>query len=237
MMHEFKKTGVAAAVAGALLAVSGGAQAVTPFSQNEVILSAPDDVMLVPHVICDRNAEGGQINTLVGIKTIFPNRPALTRLGDFRAERHTAKPTSGVFTGRLHWRFYNTRSVHIIDGVIDVTDNDFVRFDWCNVASKLSSLNGQPGYLLFHADSLRLNTDRNIWLGVGTTPANNATYLECALAPEGCPKATWESIRAGGAVFDTSALTARGTAGNLGFERRIWLYGSAYLIQGNWESQ
>jgi hypothetical protein len=173
----------------------------------------------------------------VGIKTIFPNRPDLTRLGDFRAERHTAKPTSGAFTGRLHWRFYNTRSVHIIDGVIDVTDNDFVRFDWCNVVSKLPALNNQPGYLLFHADSLRLNTAKNIWLGEGTTPANRATYLTCALAAAGCDAATWRTISSGTDVFDTSVLTARGTAGNLGFERRIWLYGSAYLIQGNWESQ
>jgi hypothetical protein len=188
-------------------------------------------------VICDKNAADGQINTLVGVNTIFPNRPALTRLGDFRAERHTAKPTTGVFVGRLHWRFYDKRSVHVIDGVIDVTDNDFVRFDWCNVVSKLPALNNQPGYLLFHADSLRLNTAKNIWLGEGTTPANNATYLNCALAAAGCDAATWRTISSGTDVFDTSVLTARGTAGNLGFERRIWLYGQAYLIQGNWESQ
>ena len=70
MTNVFKKTGIAAAVAGALMAVSGGvyAQAYRSFTENSIILAAPDDVMLVPYVICDPAATGGHINSLLGFK-------------------------------------------------------------------------------------------------------------------------------------------------------------------------
>jgi hypothetical protein len=68
--------------------------------------------------------------------------------------RNAAKAT-GAGVKRLHWRFYNVNSQHVLDGTMDVTANDFIRFDWCaTVASSgLSALNGQPGYLLFHDDN------------------------------------------------------------------------------------
>lgn len=54
----------------------------------------------------------------------------------------------------MHWYFYNTKSEHLLDGVISVTDNDFVRFDWCNTikddpATAYLGDGNHPGYMLF----------------------------------------------------------------------------------------
>lgn len=253
-MIKFKKTGVAAAVAGALLAVSGVAQsAILSDGHNEIVLSAPDDVMLVPYVLCNKKATLAEtVNTLVGITTIFPNRHTITTYGDNRPERHSKKPTSGPFVGKVHWRYYNTISEHKLDGIIDVTDNDFARFDWCSVlekTGKLSEFNGKPGYLLFHADALRFNTPTNILIGNGISPENRAIYDTCTRAAHGCTLPVWESLRyttlnGKGTVvpFDTSVLRRVVDIADPGldfynFDQRIWLYGHSYMIQGNWASQ
>jgi hypothetical protein len=248
-MIEFKKTGVAAAVAGALLAVSGIAQAaILSDGRNAVILSAPDDVMLVPYVLCNKQATlADTVNTLVGLTTIFPNRDLITTSRDFRPERQSKKPTSGAFVGKVHWRWYNTRSEHKLDGIIDVTDNDFVRFDWCSIlekSGKLAELNGKPGYLLFHADSLKFNTANNILIGNGLSVANSDTYSRCAESTAGCTLAVWRGLNPTGAAapFDTSVLKATGYVDGTGvplynFDQRIWLYGHSYMIQGDWASQ
>ena len=255
-MIEFKKTGVAAAVAGALLAVSGVAQAATLANRhNEIILSAPDDVMLVPYVVCNRQATLAEtVNTLVGLTTIFPNRDLITGSRDFRPERQSKKPTTGAFVGKVHWRFYNHLSEHKLDGIVDVTDNDFVRFDWCGTldkSGKLAELNGKPGYLLFHADSLKFNTANNILIGEGlwNIPGNNnyGIYNSCAESKYGCTMATWNSLSPVGTAippvpFNTSVLKETGYVDGLGnrlynFDQRIWLYGHSYMIQGDWASQ
>lgn len=249
-MIEFKKTGIAAAVAGALLAISGVAQAaVLSDGHNEVILSAPDDVMLVPLVLCNKQSTIEEtVNTLVGLTTIFPNRHRITTSADNRPERQSKKPTSGAFVGKVHWRWYNTRSEHKLDGIVDVTDNDFVRFDWCSVlekTGKLAEFNGKPGYLLFHADSLKFNTSRNILIGDGISLANDAIYDECTRSAHGCTLPTWQSLSYTTAddkvvSFDTAVLNKVADIGSIGyynFDQRIWLYGHSYMIKGNWASQ
>ncbi|NTU63202.1 MAG: hypothetical protein HGB05_07320 [Chloroflexi bacterium] len=197
MVREFKKIGVAAAVAGALLA-SGSSYAT-------VQLSEPGDVVLVPYVICDPAASAGQVNTLVGLITFDKRRigleapagvywPAPWSLASFTVgglvpptpgnaslpERRTTKPTA--YNKTIHWYFYNTKSEHLLDGVIPATDNDFVRVDWCSAiqATGQTVLNGVPGYMIFTSDEV----DRDI-----------------------------DSIPS------------------------FALYGHAYQIQGNWESQ
>ena len=256
MTNVFKKTGIAAAVAGALMAVSGGAQAQAYESLvgNEITLAAPDDVMLVPYVICDPAATGGQINTLVGVTTIFPERGA-----NGRPDRRTKKGD----TKTMHWRFYNARSEHKLDGIIPVSDNDFVRYDWCDQLAKSgqTSLNGVPGYLLFHGDSIRFNTSSNILVGeslfgtsvadpllsAGNNAYNREMYSNCA--DVGCPSGTWEGLKitlpnadsskpAVTTAFDTSVLVNDiKNPANLAFNRTMWLYGHSYLIQGNCGSQ
>lgn len=174
MVHEFKKIGAAAAVAGALLA-SGSSYAT-------VQLSEPGDVILVPYVICDPAASAGQINTLVGLITFDKARiglyddgvyyPAPWSLASYTVgglvpptpgnaslpERRTTKPTA--YNKTIHWYFYNTRSEHLLDGVLPATDNDFVRFDWCDTIRQTGQtvLNGVNGYMIFTSDEV----DRDI---------------------------------------------------------------------------
>jgi len=195
MVREFKKIGAAAAVAGALLA-SGSSYAT-------VQLAEPGDTVLVPHVVCDPAAPGGQVNTLIGLITFdkvriglqgpdggyFPapwslasitvGGETLIKLG--RAElpiRHTAPPP---YNKTIHWWFYDAQSRHQLNGVIPATDNDFVRFDWCSTIQQTGqpTLNGVPGYIIFASDEV----DRDL------------------VVPS------------------------------------VALYGHAYMIQGNWESQ
>jgi hypothetical protein len=141
MVREFKKVGAAAAVAGALLA-SGSSFA-------SMQLSVPGDVVLVPYVICDP-ANNNQ-NTLVGLITFDKGRIGLRAGGiDYSAPwilataevdlptpgtpslpARVTLPQAGAFDEAIHWYFYDVRSNHLLNGVIPVTDNDFVRFDWC----------------------------------------------------------------------------------------------------------
>lgn len=163
MVREFKKTGVAAAVAGALLASSA--------SYATVQLSAPGDVLLVPHVICKDASSPDRINTLVGLITFWKARIGLISADDSDYQPAPAvlanvvpggtptKPArvttaGGGAKGTVHWYFYDHLSVHQLSGVIPVTDNDFVRFDWCNTMTTLGApLDGKPGYLVFVDDT------------------------------------------------------------------------------------
>jgi hypothetical protein len=197
MVREFKKVGAAAAVAGALLA-SGSSFA-------NVQLSVPGDVVLVPYVICDPANENQ--NTLVGLITFDKGRIGLRAGGiNYSAPWVLATaevdlptpgtpslpirvtgPQAGAYDNAIHWYFYDVRSNHLLNGVIPVTDNDFVRFDWCNTIRETgqTTLNGVNGYLVFTTDEV----DR----------ADNLAAVESVPS--------------------------------------YALYGHAYQIQGNWESQ
>lgn len=170
MVREFKKIGVAAAVAGALLASSG--------SYASVQLSEPGDAVLVPYVVCNPSAADGQINTLIGMITFDKSRlglkdakeiyyPAPWGLATWLAGgvvpptpgtaslpiRQTSKP---AYNHTVHWYFYDVNSKHLLNGVIPATDNDFVRFDWCSTirATGQTALNGVNGYMIFTSDDV-----------------------------------------------------------------------------------
>jgi hypothetical protein len=168
MLANFKKFGVAAAVAAAIGA-SGAAQAVT--------LGEPGGALLIPHVIFSSK---DQVNTLVGI-TVGDRVP----VGQFDTIVGEGAGCSGDRSkpSVLHWYFFSTKSVHLADGTVPVTCNDFSRFDWgfviTNPKRPFPSLNGVPGYLVLSSDDRR-NVD------VGSNYS---------------------------------------------------LYGSAYLVQGNWASE
>jgi hypothetical protein len=171
MVREFKKTGVAAAVAGALLASAN--------VQAAVQLAEPGDVLLVPSVICDPAASAGQINTVVGLITFDKGRLGLrdgvgrdySAPWDLATLRYIVQPapTPGVartptrvtspqaqnYNEAIHWYFYDGRSKHLLNGVIPATDNDFVRFNWCTeieAAQAGPGLYGVHGYLIFTTD-------------------------------------------------------------------------------------
>jgi hypothetical protein len=198
MVREFKKIGAAAAVAGALLA-SGSSYAT-------VQLSEPGDAILVPYVVC--NPASNNQNTLVGLITFAKERlglyangvyyPAPWSLATFTvgglvpstpgsASLPARKTGAGPYTKSIHWYFYDTKSVHRLDGVIPATDNDFVRFDWCSTirATGQTVLNGVNGYMIFTSDEVDRALD----------------------------------------LTSTSAVPT------------FALYGHAYQIQGNWQSQ
>jgi hypothetical protein len=163
MVREFKKVGVAAAVAGALLASSA--------SYAAVQLSAPGDVMLVPHVLCENADSPDRVNTLIGLITFWKSRIGLVSAddGDYQPApaalanvvpgsspgkpARVTKPGGGA-TGTMHWYFFDRRSNHRLSGVIPVSDNDFVRIDWCNTMTAAGAdLDGEPGYMVFVDDS------------------------------------------------------------------------------------
>ena len=206
MVREFKKVGVATAVAGALLGSS--------YSYATVQLSEPGDVMLVPYAIC--NPANNNQNTLVGLITFDKGRlglraqstiaPGVTVQRNFAAPWALAVGDVGISTpgtaslpvrrtqagaydpnATIHWYFYDVNSVHRLNGVIPATDNDFVRFDWCGTIAETGQtvLNGVNGYLVFTTDEVDRADD----------------------------------------------LSLRGSVPNYA------LYGHAYQIQGNWESQ
>lgn len=135
MRINFKKLAVASAVAGTL-GFAGSASAIT--------MGLAQEVMLVPMVTCDT---ANQVNTLVGMTTQYASRIA--------SPMRRATKGTGADVRQIHWRWYDNTSQHRLDGVLNVTDNDFVRFDWCaTVAAAGGALDGQTGYLLIHDEQL-----------------------------------------------------------------------------------
>ena len=159
MLANFKKVGVAAAVASAL-AASGAAQA--------VVQGAPGDALLVPHVVA--NAATG-VNTLIGVTVVNPN---LTDLTDFTTVTPGSKlDGSSPFCAsgaKLHWYFFNTNSVHLADGVIPVTCEDFVRIDWNYISTTFyPDTVGVPGYMVITDNrSAEANADSGLVLYAST---------------------------------------------------------------------
>jgi hypothetical protein len=145
MVREFKKIGVAAAVAAALGA-SGAAQAIT--------LGEPGDALLVPHVIY---SSADAVNTLIGVtvgdNSISPAQfPTVTQL---RPGDRGCNASDGTLP-LLHYYFFDVRSVHRGDGTVPVSCNDFSRIDWGYVVrNRNPSLDGVPGYLVLSGNEAR----------------------------------------------------------------------------------
>lgn len=166
MMVNFKKIGVAAAVASALGTI-GAAQA--------AILGAPADALLIPYVFAGETAKGVVTNTLIGVTVADPNRANPTQFVDRSVEPPTVE-TIGVGTlspwlskyatvtdgvpdtgsqycnaggASLHWYFFDIDSNEVADGTIPVTCEDFVRIDWNFIVnSNFPSAKNTPGYLV-----------------------------------------------------------------------------------------
>ncbi len=173
MTVNFKKIGVAAAVASAL-GVAGAAQA--------AILGAPSDALLIPYVFSGTLGKK-DVNTLIGVVVADPNRanpsqfedrslavPPLIGVGTLSAPFSETKyaPLAAGSTvrspyctnGSLHWYFFDVDSNEVADGTIPVTCEDFVRIDWgflvkgngTTAAPGIPSARELPGYMVI-ADS------------------------------------------------------------------------------------
>ena len=148
MLANFKKIGVAAAVATAIGA-SGVAQAVT--------LGHPGDALLIPHVFGDKAAG---TNTLIGITVASPDYVNVGQFADLSQLAPTHPAGVGTLTpnakegcksgGTLHWYFFDQQSVEVVDDTIPVTCEDFVRFDWNHIVEVkgLPSAESLAGYLV-----------------------------------------------------------------------------------------
>lgn len=152
MLANFKKLGVAAAVASTL-GVSGAAHA--------VLQGVPGDALLIPHVIAS-NVGGTVTNTLIGV-TVASN--ANSNAAQFADLSLGAVPHVGVGTlstpkddalgcgrsgARIHWFFFDQFSEEVVDDTIPVTCEDFVRIDWNYIiqSKSLPSAQNKPGYMV-----------------------------------------------------------------------------------------
>lgn len=139
MLANFKKIGVAAAVAAALGA-SGAAHA--------VIQGEPGDALLVPLV---QTNGAGKLNTMIGIISASPQ---FVNVGQFPTLTGSAK-TATSCNGKLHWYFFNSKSVEVVDDTIPVTCEDFVALDFGSIIEKrgLPSALNVPGYMVITDES------------------------------------------------------------------------------------
>lgn len=169
MMANFKKLGVAAAVASALGA-AGAAQATT--------LGAPADALLVPFVFAGTNARGVVTNTLIGVTVGDPGRANPSQFEDLSATTgaigvgtlspYATKWVGGTIggtpycnsSGQIHWFFFDIDSNEVANGTIPVTCEDFVRIDWnflvtgngTTAAPGFPSAANLPGYMVIADD-------------------------------------------------------------------------------------
>jgi hypothetical protein len=153
MLANFKKMGVAAAVASTL-GVSGAAHA--------VLQGVPGDALLIPHVIA-ANVGGTVTNTLIGLtvasnansnaaqfadlSVIAPAHPA--GVGTLSTPKDDALGC-GRSGAKIHWYFFDQFSEEVVNDTIPVTCEDFVRIDWNHIiqSKSLPSAQNKPGYMV-----------------------------------------------------------------------------------------
>lgn len=133
MLANFKKVGVAAAVAAALGA-SGAAQA--------VMQGTPGDALLIPYVATNG---AGKYNTMISVISASPTN---VNVGQFPTL--TGPKTNTSCAGQIHWYFFDRNSVEIVDDKIAVTCDDWVGIDFGSIieAKKLPSALNVPGYMV-----------------------------------------------------------------------------------------
>lgn len=154
MLANFKKIGVAAAVASALGA-SGAAHA--------VLQGVPGDALLIPYVIAAK-AGNTVVNTLIGVTVASVANSNTAQFADLSTSV-APPPHVGVGTlspgkldslgcnrsgARLHWYFFDVESNEVVNDTIPVTCEDFVRIDWNYIidSKSLPSAQNRPGYMV-----------------------------------------------------------------------------------------
>ncbi|MCC8986566.1 MAG: hypothetical protein LM523_02475 [Candidatus Contendobacter sp.] len=171
MLANFKKFGVAAAVAAALGA-SGAAQAIT--------LGEPGGALLIPHVLYDSKA---QVNTMIGVTVgdfVVPGQFPTVQ-GDGNG---CSLPTS---SRELHWYFFSPQSKHLADGSVKISCNDFSRFDWgfviTNPARPFKSLDGVTGYIVLSSNDVRTDSVGNNYTLYGSAYLIQGNWASQAYIP------------------------------------------------------
>lgn len=135
MMANFKKVGVAAAVAAALGA-SGAAHA--------LVQGVPGDALLIPYVV---TAGAGKLNTMISVVAASP-----TNVNVAQYPTLTGAKTTASCTGKLHWFFFDQDSNEVADGKLNVTCDDWVGIDFGSIVEDptkpIPSALSNPGYMV-----------------------------------------------------------------------------------------
>ena len=135
MMANFKKVGVAAAVATAI----GASSAAYAVQQG-----TPGDALLIPYVV---TAGAGRLNTMISVVAVSPSSVNASQFNTLSG----AKDEDSC-NGRLHWFFFNKESQEIADDTLAVTCNDWVGIDFGavveNPARPIPSALNTPGYMV-----------------------------------------------------------------------------------------
>lgn len=135
MMANFKKVGVAAAVATAI----GASSAAYAVQQG-----TPGDALLIPYVV---TAGAGRLNTMISVVAVSP---ANVNVGQFNTL--TGTKTAESCNGRLHWFFFDKESNEVADNTFAVTCNDWVGLDFGTIvedpARPIPSALNVPGYMV-----------------------------------------------------------------------------------------
>jgi hypothetical protein len=129
MLANFKKFGVAAAVAAALGA-SGAA--------NALVLGEPGDALLIPFV--RTNGLGSDRNTMISVVNASSTRVNVDSFDTLTGPKDC--------NGTLHWFFFDARSVELVNGFIPVTCEDWVGIDFGFETLNAPSAVGVNGYLV-----------------------------------------------------------------------------------------
>ncbi len=199
MLANFKKVGVAAAVAAALGA-SGAAQA--------VIQGAPGDALLIPYVA---TSGAGKLNTMISVVVASP---ASVNVEQF--DTLTGPKSSSGCTGRIHWYFFDKNSVEIVDDTIPVTCDDWVGIDFGTIIDqkKLPSALNVPGYMVI-ADAKANETTKSDMILYGSAFQIKGNWASQAFIPvlpliDDVDSAARDEVQHRGASFlaDVNPVTA-----------------------------
>ncbi len=139
MLANFKKFGVAAAVAAALGA-SGAAHAIN--------IGEPGDALLIPFVYGNTTT---QVNTMIGVTVIGTTQSNVSEFDTISgvSKKYCSGAGGNTDKAALHWYFFSIDSIHLADGKIPASCEDFVRIDWNFLISQnYPSVQNVPGYLV-----------------------------------------------------------------------------------------
>jgi hypothetical protein len=184
MLVNFRKIGVAAAVASALGA-SGAA--------NAVLLGAPGDALLIPYVAIDDTAG---INTTIGVTVASNARINAAQFADLSVPAPNHPPGVGTLSvpksdslgcgrsgAQIHWYFFDSRSVEVANEKVAVTCEDYVRLDWNFLTEeKFPSARNVTGYMVITDAAAGPNTKSEMIL-YGSAAVIRGNWASMAYIP------------------------------------------------------
>lgn len=191
MNPKFKKLAIAAGVSSAISMMS--------MPSHAVIQGAAGEALLVPLVVYATEAESGyDANTIIQVSIpgsigfddvpnifIAPNTTP-TNPGETPEAGPTLFPNDqdlkNTETAKIHWYWFDKRSVHRLDKPLPVTANDVVTIDWKQQSvTSGARYDGVAGYMVIGTEIARrgqaadFNMFGDAWLEMNPDPGNLTT--------------------------------------------------------------